>query len=85
MFNCIKGNRGSRRSITVCKLGDSRSEPFLFSTEPKHMGNYVQMYHVYRLVGKCNRTRSVTIISEADVCRDITVTNTVSASINRLN
>ena len=39
--------RRSRRRVTVCEA--SKSEPFLFATEPKQKSSDVRMYHVYSL------------------------------------
>ena len=61
MFNCIKGgNRASnsRRRFTEFEPDDTRSntrsDPFLFSTEPEHGGKCVQIMYVLRIVEKCN-------------------------------
>ena len=67
------GNREARRRVNVCE--QSRSELFLFSTEPKHKKYFVQMYYVYRIVERGvggNKSVTRSIIKIADVCRDTT-------------
>ena len=61
--------RRSRRRVTVCET--SRSEPFLFVTEPKQKCSDVKMYHVYRINETFGSRKIMTIIF-ADVCTDKT-------------
>lgn len=59
--------RSKRRRVTVCKA--SKSEPFLFATEPKQKGSDVRMHHVCRITFRSRKTMA--IINIADVCSDI--------------
>ena len=67
--------RRSRRRFTIAESTirpPSSKEPFLFATEPKHMSNDVQMYHIYGITEFMRGSmKTVAITDLYNVCVDI--------------
>ena len=69
--------RRSKRRVKVCET--SKSEPFLFITEPKQKCSDVKVYHIYRITETLGlESQLPSFINIAAVCTDITAVKRIA-------